>query len=230
MVAVIGDIHGCSYTLERLYDQIIKEHGEIPVYSVGDLVDRGNNSYETIEFIIKKDISFTPGNHDYMFYHFFKNPSSIFARSWLFNGSENTLESYERHEEAVFPHIEAIKKAPFFFNLDDCFISHAGISNQFKKFFSKNNILENENELADIIDTNYKNDSGVLWSRDRLMNIGKLQIVGHTKQKDVFLDEEANAAYIDTGACVGNKLSAVIVEKNSIINILEEKTHLNDII
>lgn len=230
MVAVIGDIHGCSFTLERLYNQIIDEYGKIPVYCVGDLVDRGNNSYETIEFIIKNDISFTPGNHDYMFYHFFKNPSSIFARSWLFNGSETTLESYEDHEDAVFPHIEVIKNAPFFFNLDDCFISHAGISNQFKKLFSKINFLEDEKELSEIIEANYKNDSGVLWSRDKLLDLGKLQIVGHTKQKNVYLDENANAAYIDTGACVGNKLSAVIVEKSKIIKILEEKTHLNDII
>ncbi len=229
MVAVIGDIHGCYYTLVELYKKIRARYKDIPVYSVGDLVDRGNHSYDVIEFVIQEKILFTPGNHDFMFYHFFKEPSSVFARSWVFNGNESTLESYEHHEEAVFKHIDIIKSAPLYFNLDDCFISHAGVSDQYSLLI-KGDISKNLHQLDQYIQNDYRTDRGVLWTRDDLLNLGKLQILGHTKQKEILLDEDSNAAYIDTGAFVGNKLSAIIVHESKIVDTIDEKTHLNDII
>lgn len=229
MVAVIGDIHGCFYTLVELYNKIIELYPNIPIYTVGDLVDRGNFSYQVVEFVKEKNIILTPGNHDYMFYHFFKEPSSIFARSWFFNGSESTLESYEEHQNEMFEHIDFIKSAPLYFNLDDCFISHAGISIYYNKFLPPN-FRENLDVLASFIENDISSDRGIMWTRDPLLNLGKLQVVGHTKQPDITFVEDSNALYIDTGACVGNKLSAVIIHKSNIIETLEVKTHLNDII
>jgi serine/threonine protein phosphatase 1 len=79
MVAVIGDVHGCFYTLVELFNTIREKYQNIPVYCVGDLVDRGNHSFETMEFVINEKIKFTPGNHDYMFYHFFKRSNERFC-------------------------------------------------------------------------------------------------------------------------------------------------------
>lgn len=229
MIAVIGDIHGCYYTLAELYKKIILRYPNIPIYTVGDLVDRGNHSYEVFNFIIDNKILFTAGNHDYMFFHFFKDPTSIFARSWFFNGNETTLESYENKETEMFRHIEIIKTAPLYFDLPDCYITHAGVSAQYEKYLPSN-YRENLDLLSSFIINDLKSDQGVLWTRDPLLNLGKLQIVGHTKQQEITLVEDSNAVYIDTGACVGNKLSAVIVHESSIIETFEEKTHLNDII
>jgi len=50
-----------------------------------------------------------------------------------------------------------------------------------------------------------------------MVNLGKVQIVGHTIQHDVKYDEKSNASYIDTSAFSGNKLSAVIVEDNKLV-------------
>ncbi|MCF8241596.1 MAG: metallophosphoesterase [Melioribacteraceae bacterium] len=229
MVAIIGDIHGCYFTLVDLYNKIIADHPGIKVYTVGDLIDRGNHSYEVLQFVIENDIHFTPGNHDYMFYHFFREPTSVFARSWVFNGNESTLESYEKNEEAVFKHIDLISKAPLFYDLYDCFISHAGISVKYKSVLPPN-FRDDLSILETYIYNDFKNDNGVLWTRDPLLNLGKIQLVGHTKQQSLTLDEEANALYIDTGACIGNKLSAVIVDNSNIIDTYSISTHLDDII
>lgn len=228
MVAVIGDIHGCYFTLVELFNKIKEDYDDLSVYCVGDLVDRGNFSFEVMEFIIKNNIMFTPGNHDYMFYHFFKYPNSVFARSWSLNGNEITLLSYEGRQDFIFKHIDAIERAPLYFDLQDCFISHAGISNKYLDIISES--VNYKNELRDWIYSDYSTERGVLWTRDNLMDIGKLQIVGHTKQTDITYDEDANSVYIDTGACVGNKLSAVIVENSEVIETYEEITHLNDIV
>lgn len=227
MIAIIGDIHGCYNSLIELTKKIRQKYSNISIYSVGDLVDRGNHSYEVINFVTENDIKFTPGNHDYMFFHFFKDPESVFARTWLFNGNESTLSSYKDREDSIFAHINIIKKQPLFFDLPDCFISHAGISYQYE-----NNLTDVGNKLEMIkkyIYSDFSTDKGVLWTRDPLLDIGKLQIVGHSKHKDITFDEDSNALYIDTGACVGNKLSAVIVHNNEIVDTIEENTHLNDI-
>ncbi|MBX3007757.1 MAG: metallophosphoesterase [Melioribacteraceae bacterium] len=229
MVAVIGDIHGCYYTLAELYEKIRKSYPNIEIYTVGDMVDRGNHSYETLEFIIENRIIFTPGNHDYMFYHFFKEPQSVFARSWFFNGNETTLESYENREKEMFRHIEIIRTAPLYYDTMDCFISHAGISSEYANFLP-NDYQLNLELLDHLVHNDLRTDRGILWTRDQLLNLGKLQVVGHTKQQSITLIEDSNAVYIDTGACVGNKLSAIIVHQSKIIETIDVKTNLNDII
>lgn len=229
MVAIIGDVHGCYYTLKALYNRVKTNFSEIPIYIIGDLVDRGLNSRLVMQMIISEKIKFTPGNHDYMFYSFFKEPSSIFARSWVFNGNEATLASYEDHEDEIFKHIEVIKKAPLFYDLEDCFLSHAGISNSYITSLPSD-YQHNLEVLYPIIRADYKTDKGVLWNRDELLNIGKLQIVGHTKQQEITYVEDSNSLYIDTGACVGNKMSCVVIHQNEIVESFEEPTHINDII
>jgi serine/threonine protein phosphatase 1 len=229
MVAVIGDIHGCYYTLVDLYNKIRQKYNTIPIYTVGDLIDRGSNSYQVMQFIIDESIEFTPGNHDYMFYHFFKQPDSIFAKSWIFNGNEATLRSYQNHEDEIFDHIELIKRAPLYFDLEDCFISHAGISSYYEDMLP-DDFRKDLSSLTQHIYKDYINEVGVLWTRDKLIDLGKIQIVGHTKQKDIDYDEDSDALYIDTGACVGNKLSAVVIHKSEIVDTIEQSTNMNDLI
>jgi Calcineurin-like phosphoesterase len=228
MIAVIGDIHGCYYTLTDLVKKIKQKYPGIKIYSVGDLVDRGNFSCEVMEFIKDAQIEFTPGNHDYMFMYFIEQPTSVLGNAWIYNGSENTTASYEGRTEKIRSHIELIKKYPLFYNLSDCFISHAGISSYYKSKLSKN-YLENLDNLDDVVDIDLANEHGILWTRDELINLGKLQIVGHTRMDKVTLDKVNNVAYIDTSAYTGNKLSAVIVEKNKILEIMSIPTIDKDI-
>ena len=228
MVAVIGDIHGCYNTLLKTYDEIKAKYPDIEVYSVGDLVDRGKFSFEVVDFIKTKKIKFTAGNHDLMFYYFISQPNHPIGKSWIYNGSETTMESYSNHMGKMRGHLALIKKAPLFFNLEDCFISHAGISSFFKRSVKKN-ILENPEELDQLLREDLNGLHSVIWSRDVLMNVGKLQLVGHTRFEDIYHDTNANALYIDTSACSGNKLTAVIIEDNKLSDTISVDTELIDI-
>ena len=228
MVAVIGDIHGCLYTLRKLVEQIREKYPTVEIYSVGDLVDRGVFGFEVVEFIKSEKIKFTPGNHDYMMYYFIKHPTEEIGRPWPHNGYETTLISYNEHFDKLNEHLEFIISKPLFYNLDDCFISHAGISKQMKNQLP-DNFQDDLSLLDDVIQSNLNQESGILWTRDTLLNIGKLQVVGHSIKKEIIYVEKSNVVYIDTGAFLGNKLSAVIVEKNKVIDRLEEVTHNSDI-
>ena len=55
MIAVISDVHGCVNTLKSLVKKVEKKYPKIPLYCVGDLVDRGNFGFETVEYVISKD-------------------------------------------------------------------------------------------------------------------------------------------------------------------------------
>ena len=228
MIAVIGDIHGCYNTLVKTYDKIRTKYPEIEIYSVGDLVDRGKFSFEVVDFIKTNKIKFTAGNHDLMFYFFISQPNHPIGKSWIYNGSETTMESYSNRMGKMREHLALIKKAPLFFNLEDCFISHAGISSFLKRSVKKN-ILESPEELDQLLHEDLNSMHSVIWSRDVLMNIGKLQLVGHTRFNDIYHDTKANALYIDTSACGGNKLTAAIIEDNKLIDTISVKTEVIDI-
>jgi len=228
MVAVIGDVHGCFYTLKDLVSNIKVKYPNIEIYCVGDLVDRGNFSYQVIEFIKAENIKFTTGNHDLMFYHFVHHPGSEMGRIWIYNGSEPTVNSYKDKVEEMHKHLELIIKAPLFFDLPDCFISHAGISTYYKSRLPRK-VLSNVGQVNKIMNENIMNDHGILWTRDSLMNLGKLQVVGHTRQKEVYHNKKNNAVYIDTSVYTGNKLSSIIVRDSEIIDILDVPTYKRDI-
>lgn len=228
MVAVIGDVHGCYYTLKQLVGKIKNKYPDIKIYCVGDLVDRGNNSFEVIEFVIAEKIQFTIGNHDFMFYSNMRDPYSLMAKSWNYNGAETTLVSYKDKLNQMDKHLDLIINSQLFFNLDDCFISHAGISKSLKDKLPEN-FLSDDAALKEILSNDLFNQNSIIWARGDLLNIGKLQVVGHTHRKEVFFDNVSNAIYIDTTAYGNNKLTAVIVDQNRIIDTLVEKTAIEDI-
>jgi len=228
MVAVIGDVHGCYYTLKQLVDIIKSKYPNIKFYCVGDLVDRGNNSYEVIEFIKSQNILCTIGNHDYMFYSNMRDPFSLMAKSWNYNGAETTLASYKDKLNQMDEHLDLIINCPLFYNLDDCFISHAGISKSIKDKLPAD-FLSDDSKLQEILRNDLFNQNSIIWTRSDLLNIGKLQIVGHTHRKEVFFDRDANAIYIDTTAYGNNKLTAIIVEQNNLIETIDQKTSSDDV-
>jgi serine/threonine protein phosphatase 1 len=223
MIAVIGDIHGCYHTLKRVYEEIQSKHPDIPVYSVGDLVDRGNFSYEVLEFIKQYKIMFTAGNHDLMFYYYITQPAHPIGKPWIYNGSESTMASYSNYMAAMREHLVVIKKAPLFYNLKDCFISHAGISSYYQKHF-KNDVFSDNAKIKKFLEQDLVSSHSVIWTRDELINLGKLQIVGHTIVQDLYHNKKSNALYTDTSAFAGNKLTAVIIDDNNLVESISVDT------
>jgi len=63
-IAVFGDVHGRSDMLKALHKKIKHFYGDIPLYSCGDLVDRGPDSSGVIQYCMDNDIEAVIGNHD----------------------------------------------------------------------------------------------------------------------------------------------------------------------
>ncbi|MCE1164489.1 MAG: metallophosphoesterase [Bacteroidetes bacterium] len=62
IIAVIGDVHGCLYTLHRLFGELSARTSVF--YSVGDIVDRGKYPKDAVQFCIDNNIKCVRGNHE----------------------------------------------------------------------------------------------------------------------------------------------------------------------
>lgn len=229
MFGVIGDMHGCFNTLANLLDEVYTRFGTIPLLATGDLVDRGNFSAQTVELVIANNIKPVLGNHDVMFWNYYKNPEHPLSLRWNLNGSEATKNSYVQHQELLEGHLDFIQALPWFIRHENILITHAGISKRFYQSFMAGRNLSDEN-LQKIFDETLDEENGILWNREKLIRMDKIQIVGHTKQKSVAFDTESNSYYIDTGAYTGNSLSAVIFEREQLVEIISIPTNPEDII
>ena len=97
-VWVIGDVHGFNQTLRSLVSKLALSPGDY-VVMLGDLVDRGPNSYDAIQFVKNSSNMVTvKGNHEAMMAKAFSlsslNNPDIHISKWFYNGGLATATSY----------------------------------------------------------------------------------------------------------------------------------------
>lgn len=213
LVGIIGDIHGCYLTFTSLYYELLKYTSE--VYTVGDLIDRGKKSKDTIDFVIENKIKCIRGNHEDVLLKAFdligntQNSLIEIYKHHFKIGGETTFESYRENRKPYLlsdyknavedaGHIQFMQSLPVMIELPKIVISHAGIVK--------------DATIQDII-----------WNRTKpLLKLNKFQVIGHTPQEEILYKKEWYAN-IDTGCIYGNKLTALVMDKNTaeIIHVLQ---------
>ena len=234
MTYVIGDVHGNIYTLKKLESYFSKNDR---IIFVGDLIDRGLTSRQTVKYVREKGYECVLGNHELMMTtygrmflnDFVKKEISDELFSWLSVGGKETLYSYglidivngnavcssnEEYLEDYISDINWMQTIPLYIELEEkindkkVVISHTCISNVWNK--------------KD--DDNFKKQylEHIIWDRqtpDEYSNI--FNIFGHTKVKEAKLND--NYINIDTGCHSMNymygKLSAFCVDDQEVISI-----------
>lgn len=193
---IIGDVHGCYYTLLELLKILPKDQD---IYFVGDLIDRGKNSRQVIDLIIKKGYKSSRGNHEQMMVDFM---NGVDRYIWAHNGGPETMDSYKDKNGDFLvdeDHYEFIKNLPLTIEVDDILISHSHI--------------EQHETLEQSI--KYKN---IIWNRGT-PNVpgGMFHVFGHTPHEVPIVTE--NYANIDTGCVFGNKLTAIELPSKKIYQV-----------
>lgn len=119
---VIGDIHGMSYTLQSLINNVREKDSDAHLVFVGDYADRGWRSKEVVDILLGLDCrtTFLRGNHDDVI-DFLANgvcecvdgikeciygavESGNVCRWWMQNGFATTLASYGIQDTVVKEH------------------------------------------------------------------------------------------------------------------------------
>ena len=92
---MIGDLHGCFGTLEHALAELAFDSGRDRLFSVGDLIDRGPRSAETLAWLESGRITATVrGNHEQMMVNALEANEVLWVRKsgpgsdWLHNGGD----------------------------------------------------------------------------------------------------------------------------------------------
>lgn len=169
---VIGDIHGCPKTLERLLNEVIKVEVGDTLYYLGDYIDRGPNSKKVVDIIIEQMITGINticllGNHEDMLLKAIGSNEEY--QNWIKNGGRQALNSFKIN------HPSQLKKRYLLFfqslkpyvELDKFILVHGGLN------------FDIEDPLSDI--------SSMCWIRNSEVDLkktrGKRLVVGHTPSK-----------------------------------------------
>lgn len=124
---VIGDVHGHYEGLMTLLEAIAPASDD-QVYFLGDLIDRGPNSSQVINFVKQNNYPCLLGNHEQMLLDILTNDSvsTPAMQAWLHSGGQATIASYE---QAPIPqeHIDWLKALPTYIDLGEIWLTHAGV-------------------------------------------------------------------------------------------------------
>lgn len=181
----VGDIHGCFSTLERNLGSIGFDPSVDRLFCVGDLVDRGKESYRVLEFLSKPWVFSVLGNHEKMIIEAFECQSYWFMISngagWFLDESpDSQFDIYSRFLELPWI-IEVETKEGIIAVL------HAGIKgNDYEKFLA---FIEESPEEA---------ENFVLWDRNKVIGAQFIDVhpeianvraivAGHTPQDESML-------------------------------------------
>jgi serine/threonine protein phosphatase 1 len=163
---VIGDVHGHYEGLMTLLEAIAPMSDD-EVYFLGDLIDRGPQSAQVVDFVKESSYQCLLGNHEQMLLNILTSgriPTPA-VQAWLYSGGQATVASYQ---EATIPgeHLEWFKELPTYLDLGDIWLCHAGVD--------------------PIIPLAEQTAAQLCWVRDEFHSIekpyfpDKLIIIGHT--------------------------------------------------
>lgn len=202
---VIGDVHGCAYTLKALLDRI-GFNRDTELYLLGDYIDRGPRSAQVLSMLIEykdADYRITPlmGNHEELMLMAYAANSMECQEHydiWMMNGGHATLESIaatggENVDGFRSKLLAFLADLPKMIVLDDYVLVHAGLD------FSH----------QDPIRTTSDNDK--LWIRNSSANINKLNgkkiVTGHTIQRKRYIKAVIQTHHIclDNGCFLGKR-------------------------
>lgn len=163
---IIGDVHGHYNGLMVLLDAIAPGSND-QVYFLGDLIDRGPQSSQVVDFVQQSSYECLLGNHEQMLLNVVasKGSSSQVEEAWLSNGGYATVNSYK--EATIYQeHLEWMLQLPTHLDLGDIWLAHAGVDPR----------IELEKQTADQL----------CWVRNEFHSIprpyfpDKLIVIGHS--------------------------------------------------
>ena len=204
---LIGDVHGCFFTLKKLLKKIPKTSKLI---FLGDLGDKGNFSFEVYDFVIKNNHTLILGNHDYMILKYLEKAlEGKLKNLWTTNnsfGGYNTIKSYRKiPNKQIKEHLDFIKKSPTFLKINNLFLTHGyGLP-----YYKRRNQLKNKKlkYFKSFLSNRHNNSSYIQDWEDLSSNNSIINIYGHCNVKEIEIRD--NSIGIDTGCVYGGKLTAL---------------------
>ncbi|MGD9808597.1 MAG: metallophosphoesterase [Deferribacterales bacterium] len=238
VTAVIGDIHGCIRTLDKLINDIEKRFSDVQYISLGDIIDRGPGICDVMRLLMmmksEGKLEMLRGNHEDVLIDFADKTNDYSHQRWLDYGGRETLaclsgRSIPYHAEDldaddyipyIKPFLEFLESAEYKlgmrFDNNNFMFSHAGIGPSIGKSHMVEEFQARENYLF-------------MWSRDTWRSTeqyyGYTMVHGHTPVKEIEVHNDPHKPFVnknkrgelvsialDTGCVYGYSLSSMIID------------------
>lgn len=195
-ILIIGDVHGCYYSLQALVSQYWNPESTYLI-QLGDLINKGPHSGYCIQFLQNLEqqhpgkVTLLRGNHEQMYIDAARaTKKEAFAKNLSKNIKEAGLQPKKVRQW--------LQEKALYWNNDKLLVTHAGIA--------KN---------ADDEVWNDQNKNGVLYYKGELRFLPQKQVIGHTiveGNKPLFSTKE-NAWRIDTGLWQNGVLTGLLLSQ-----------------
>lgn len=254
----VGDIHGCYQEfleIEQKIQRHARKHDAIPfIVSVGDLVDRGPDSYGVVKHFLEGQKAKTHqailGNHEVMFLYSLKalaphtldsfelpdwladaQPSVNESGMWLSQGGFQALLSFKlnpvRPETWQFdPEIMAfLLGLPHYWENTEHIVTHAFTNESALKHLKYAETPALSETLQDEI---RQAENISIWQRSKPTappDREKIHISGHTPIKRIKRFQKLQCIQIDTGVVFGDRLTAYCQETGKSFSVPAHEKH-----
>lgn len=249
--AVIGDVHGCIRTLDRLVDRIESRFSDINYVSLGDIVDRGAHSKESTELFMQmqeqKRFRMLLGNHEDMMLDYAGLIMAYPPNAWFGTGGKLTVSSFSGGALDSKVALKTIKNTDFlpyiepyldFFHSAETYFAYDYPHAKF--LFSHAGLGPSEGKAGRVTEYSYRKDYLYYWSRDTDRGdkkyFGYTHVHGHTPVKKVDAQHNPRTPYVnsnkageivsinlDTGCVYGYALSAMIIDSGGHFEFISER-------
>ena len=221
-IYAIGDVHGHLELLDELLCRISADIRQRPIgrplyIFLGDYIDRGPSSRETIDRLIDhgqvSESVFLKGNHEQIAIRCLIDPS-LFER-WMRLGGLETLVSYGIAPQLNKPRAIAELQTAFHTALSP---SHLRFFRELQPCFECGDFFFAHAGVKPGIELSRQKESDLLWIREEFLasaqDFGKIVVHGHTPGRAARAD--SNRINIDTGAFATGCLTCLVIEGQSL--------------
>ncbi len=242
---IVSDLHGCGdvyYPLMNYLD-IICEDEPVTLYINGDLIDRGEQSFDMLFDVYRRaflgyhnvKVCYLGGNHELMMYRNLscyqrKMRFPIFS-NWRLNGGRKIMDQFDHSSmDKIHSYNSFIGNLDIYHIFSEKILDHPILLVHAQAPKDVNNICTMK------IKDNNLSVSKAVWTRSvddfhiphHLGKRGFFTIVGHTPLKEGFsYDEKENVLNID-GGCSGYALGYQEYSKVPVLEIENEKITILD--
>ncbi len=208
---VMSDIHGMYELFMKMLEQINFSEDD-QLYIIGDMIDRGEQPLEVLEFVKSRDnIHPLKGNHEAMICECYKNIKKGNMGEYFYNTYIYMSSRYE--EDVIDEWMQWMEKLPLYKDLtvngQRFILAHASTKGIAKGKIREQEILWNKDFVL-------KGDNG---SEDYISIVGhtptpyvRFENYGKTAMSNWRVWNDENIIDIDCGACFGNALACLCLD------------------
>lgn len=249
--AVIGDVHGCVRTLDRLLDRIESRFSDVNYISLGDIIDRGLHSMEVTRIFMElqnqQRFRMLKGNHEDMMLDYISFTMAYAENAWFGTGGRLTVSSFSGHALDNKLTLKTIKNIDFipyiepyleFFYMAETYFGYDYPRNKF--MFSHAGLGPSNGKVGNVTEYSMRKDYLYFWSRDTYRStkkhFGYTQVHGHTPVKKIDAQHNPRTPHVnrtksgelvsinlDTGCVYGYALSAMIIDDAGDFEFMSER-------